>query len=281
MKEYFKGRTLVIATSHGKEAVLKPLLEAGLGVTVIIPKQFPSDDFGTFSGEVEREGSPLDTARRKCRAAGELTGESLVLASEGSFGAHPVLGFVPANEELLLLKDLAAGWEIKARVTSTQTNFTGDDYDDWEDVLFFAATAGFPSHGLIVRRSKNDLTEIHKGIRTWQKLKESFHYFSRKHGRAYVETDMRALHNPTRMKTIREACEKLIDVARNTCPVCNGPGFAVKEVIRGLPCSQCETPTQTPKAHLYVCPHCGHAQTVSTEEKKQKEDPMFCDACNP
>lgn len=281
MKEYFKGRTLVIGTSHGKEAVLKPLLEQSLGVRVVVPKSFPSDDFGTFSGEVERTGTPLETARKKCEAAYELTGETLVLASEGSFGAHPTMGFAPANEELLVLRDMEAGWEMKARALSLRTNFAGNEYYDWEDLLFFAATSGFPSHGLIVRSTQNDLTEMHKGIRSWEKLKASFQHFCKKSGKVFVETDMRAHHNPTRMKVIREACEKLIAVVKTTCPVCNGPGFAIKEVIKGLPCSQCDAPTQSAKAYVYLCQHCGHSQTAVAGAEKKKEDPMFCDVCNP
>jgi Zn finger protein HypA/HybF involved in hydrogenase expression len=281
LDKFFGGRTLVVATRHQKEAVLKPLLEQALNVKVVVPNSFDTDEFGTFSGEVEREASPLETARRKCIAAHKLTGEDLVLASEGSFGGHPVLGFLPADEEILLLKDFKHGFETKAKVISTRTNFAGNEYCDWDPVLFFASQVNFPSHGLIVRRAKDDYTEIHKGITDWQRLKESFYYFQKKWGKAYIETDMRALYNPTRLKVIREAAEKLIDVINSHCPVCNGPGFEIKEVVKGLPCSQCSAPTQSVKAHLLFCQHCGYAETKSFPHKKEKEDPMYCDDCNP
>lgn len=281
IEKYFGGRTLVIATRHQKEKVLKPLLEQALGVKVVVPKNFDTDDFGTFSGEVEREGSPLETARRKCMAAHESTGESLVLASEGSFGGHPVLGFLPSDEEILLLKDFRRDVEIKAKVISTSTNFSANEYCDWEPVLFFASQVSFPSHALIVRGAKDDYTEIHKGITDWQKLKDSFYYFQNKFGKAYIETDMRALYNPTRLKVIREAAEKLIGIVNTLCPVCEGPGFEVREVVKGLPCSQCSAPTQSVKAHVYICQHCGHAETKRFPHEKEKEDPMFCDECNP
>ena len=197
IEKYFGGRTLLIATRHLKETVLKPVLEQALGVRVVVPANFDTDDFGTFSGEVEREGSPLETARRKCVAAHERTGESLVLASEGSFGGHPVLGFLPADEEILLLKDFQRDVEFKAKVISTATNFSGNEYCDWEPVLFFASQVSFPSHALMVRRAKDDCTEIHKGITDWERLKDSFRYFHKKFGKAFIETDMRAMHNPT------------------------------------------------------------------------------------
>lgn len=281
IEKFFGGRTLVIATRHLKETVLKPVLEQALDVKVVVPPNFDTDDFGTFSGEVGREGTPLETARRKCITVHERTGESLVLASEGSFGSHPVLGFLPADEEILLLKDFQRDLEFKAKVISTSTNVGGNEYYDWEPVLFFASQVSFPSHALIVRRAKDDCTEIHKGITDWEQLKDSFSYFRKKFGKAFIETDMRAMHNPTRLKVIREAAEKLLSVISTLCPVCEGPGFAVKEVVKGRPCSQCSTPTQSVKAYAHLCLHCGYTETRSFPHRKEKEDPMYCDECNP
>lgn len=281
VKNMFGGRQLVIATRHNKEAVLQDLLEEHLFVAVHVPPHFDTDDFGTFSGEVEREQGPLDTARRKCVAAHVATGADLVLASEGSFGSHPSLGFIPADEEILLLKDFSRNLEIKARVVSTQTNFAANTYTDWEHVLYFASQVGFPSHALIVRSDKEDYTEIHKGINSWEALKESFFYFRSKSKSVYVETDMRACYNPTRMKVIAEAGQKLIDHVYALCPACQYPGFTVMDVVKGLPCNQCHTPTQSPKAYIYLCQHCGHSATQEYPLNKKLEEPMFCQQCNP
>ncbi len=76
----FKGRTLLIATKHRKEQVISPILEEALGVKCIVSENIDTDVLGTFTGEVERTNSPLETARMKCE-----------LASEGSFGSHPYL----------------------------------------------------------------------------------------------------------------------------------------------------------------------------------------------
>lgn len=281
IQQYFGGRTLVVATRHHKERVLKLLLESALGVRVVVAKNLDTDGFGTFSGEIEREAGPLETARRKCLAAHEITGESLVIASEGSFGAHPVIGFVPADEEILLLKDFKNGFEIKAKAISTQTNFANGEYTSWEALLLFASQVGFPSHALIMRGTKDDYTEIQKGIASWNKLKSSFLYFINKCGHVYVETDMRALYNPSRMKVIKETGEKLMEVIYSLCPVCEAPGFEVREAIKGLPCGQCNAPTQSAKAYVYYCVHCGHSELKNFPHQKEKEDPMFCDWCNP
>ena len=97
VKKIFENRSLAVATMHGKEKVIGPVLEDALGVKIVLPSQFNSDQFGTFSGEVERTLSPLEAARKKCLLAAELTGASLVVASEGSFGPHPAIYFVPAD----------------------------------------------------------------------------------------------------------------------------------------------------------------------------------------
>lgn len=271
----------MIATRHRKETVLQGLLEENLFVKVHVPPNFDTDDFGTFSGEIEREQGPLETARKKCVAAHLATGADLVLASEGSFGSHPSLGFIAADEELLLLKDFKRDLEIKARVVSTQTNFAANTYSEWEHVLYFASQVGFPSHALIVRSNKDDYSEIHKGISNWEALKQSFYYFRGQGKQVYIETDMRACYNPTRMKAIAEAGQKLVEHVYSLCPACQFPGFTVMDVVKGLPCNQCHTPTQSPKAYIYLCRHCGHTATQEYPYNKQKEEPMFCHHCNP
>jgi hypothetical protein len=119
----FKDRKLVIATMHKKEQVLAPILENGLGVKCILPEHFNSDEWGTFSGEIERKQDPIETARQKCLKAMELSGCDLGIASEGSFGPHPSIFFVQADDEFLLLIDSKNKLEIISRELSTNTNF--------------------------------------------------------------------------------------------------------------------------------------------------------------
>jgi len=63
---------------------------------VVVPAGLDTDGLGTFTGEVERPAPPRETALLKARLAIETTGLPRALASEGSFGPHPALGFVPA-----------------------------------------------------------------------------------------------------------------------------------------------------------------------------------------
>ena len=77
----FEGRRLVIATKHGKEEVLTPILERELGVHCFTLPTFDSDLFGTFSGEVERLDDALLTARLKCEKAMEIAQCDLAIAA--------------------------------------------------------------------------------------------------------------------------------------------------------------------------------------------------------
>ena len=67
----FEGRRLLIATKHQKEQVIAPILEAGQGVQCFVPENYDSDIFGTFSGEINRKDTALETVRAKCLAAME------------------------------------------------------------------------------------------------------------------------------------------------------------------------------------------------------------------
>jgi hypothetical protein len=205
----FKDRYLVIATKHKKEIVIAPILEKELGVKCILPLNFDSDELGTFTGEIERKDDPITTARKKCFKAMELTNCDLAVASEGSFGPHPTLFFVNADDEFLLFIDKKIDLEIIVRELNTETNFKGAIINSEKHLLEFAKAVNFPSHGIIIRDTQEDFKEIEKGIIDLELLKIKFDYFLKKYNQVYVETDMRALYNPSRMKVIEAATHKL------------------------------------------------------------------------
>ncbi len=279
--EMFRNRRLVIATMHAKETVIAPALEAALGVHCIVPSAFDTDPFGTFSGEVKRLLDPFETARMKCQTSMEVTGCDLATASEVSFGPHPIYFFSPADEELLLLCDRKNGLEIFARVLSTSTNFMGKTVSTWKELEAFAEDALFPSHALILRNKQDGHDALIKGITEKTQLAESFQLMMQRFGMSYVETDMRAMHNPTRMKVIAQATEKLINKIMTVCPSCAWPGFDVTDVKTGLPCSDCGMPTQSIKSTISCCTSCGFTREHLQPKGKIVEEPRFCDYCNP
>lgn len=281
VRNYFSGRRLVVATMHGKEKIVGPILQEALGVEVLIPVNFNTDVYGTFSGEIERIADPVEAARIKCQAACLSTGCDLAIASEGSFGPHPSMFFLPGDDEILVFIDQKNKLEIKARTISTSTNFGGDLFTDWADAKQFANDALFPGHSLIIRKGKNNNEHTVKGITSWEDLQYHFGNFIVKYGAAFLETDMRAMCNPSRQKVIEEATRKLVQKIANTCPGCFLPGFDIKLVRAGLPCSQCSSPTRSTYSFVYECLHCECRTEVIHPNGKEYEDPMYCDYCNP
>ncbi|WP_439505557.1 DUF6671 family protein [Sediminibacterium sp.] len=277
----FKDRRLVIATMHRKEQVLAPILESGLGVKSILPDHFNTDQWGTFSGEIERELDPIETARRKCLKAMELTGCDLGIASEGSFGPHPSLFFIQADDEFLLLIDSKNNIEIVCRELSTNTNFNSKTIHTETELLDFAEMVNFPTHGLILKGSNESNNCIHKGIINQDELVKIFNDLKHRNFLVQVETDMRAMYNPTRMSVIEVLARKLVTKVQSTCPQCEMPGFDITDRRAGLSCSLCGMPTKSTVAHISVCSHCGFTKEDLYPKGKTTEDPMYCDRCNP
>ncbi len=277
----FSGRTLMIATMHDKESVIAPIMEKELGVKCITPINFNSDDLGTFTGEIERKDDPIATARKKCIIAMELNNCDMAIASEGSFGPHPSMYFLPADDEFLIFIDKKNGLEIIVRELSTETNYNATEVKSENELKDFSDAVKFPSHGLIIRKHKEDFKNINKGIKDWKILLNTYDQISKEHGIAYVETDMRAMHNPTRMKVIEKAAEKLVNKIQSKCPECNTPGFGITESKKGLPCELCHFPTSSVLSYLYSCLKCSYNKVENFPNLKQVEDPMYCDRCNP
>lgn len=281
MPTMFTDRKLIIATMHRKEQAIAPVLEQALGVKCLTDDSLDTDELGTFTGEIERTLDPLTAAREKCLRAMHRNNCDLGVASEGSFGPHPTLFFAAAGDELLIFIDLKNKLEIIVRELSTETNFNGQAIHNWNEMHAFAQQIGFPSHALILRKAKDEPTEITKGITDLQQLKTAYELLSTKYQSVFAETDMRAMYNPTRMGVIEKAARKLADKIRSTCPQCQMPGFGITDAKTGLPCSLCGFATHRVLSYLSVCAHCGFTKENLYPHGKTAEDPMYCDVCNP
>ncbi|GAB4033383.1 hypothetical protein GCM10028809_35040 [Spirosoma gilvum] len=245
-----------------------------------------TDQWGTFSGEVERKGSALDCARRKCEWGLEKLGDKVdyVLASEGSFGPHPFLPFLAGDEEILYFIDRKRGFHLSVSLLSEKTNYGMSQVNSWEALLAFAELAGFPSHALIVRPN-NRATQLPvvKGIQSLPDLEAAFRecrWYS-PHGTLWVETDMRAPFNPTRREVIGELATHLAQRLAQECPACRLPGWGRIRVEAGLPCGNCGTPTALIQTEVEGCVRCAYAQRRGRSDGLSVADPGQCPVCNP
>mgnify|MGYP003606642435 CR=1 FL=1 len=278
---FYKNRELLIVTKHNKEKIIAPLFENEFDVKCFLSKKFDTDSLGTFSGEIPRKSDPLETLRQKCLQAMQLEGFDLAIATEGSFGNHPSVFFATANDELILLMDKKNNMEIVERVLSLETNFYAQEIHSKDALVSFLEKVQFPSHGIIIKDKEKDWKRIEKGIVDFETIESYYEAFSKNGNSCFVETDMRASYNPTRMKVIKDVSLKLIDKINSLCPHCNSPGFGVFSAQPGLLCNSCAKPTKSTVAHIYKCLRCLHEEKRLHPNGKLTENPMYCDFCNP
>jgi hypothetical protein len=281
----FQDRIAVLATMHQKEKVVAPILELELGLKIVVPPNLNTDRFGTFTREQLRPGSQLETARLKAQQALLLTGETLAIASEGAFGPHPQIPWLSCDREIVLLLDQQQGIEIVGQTLSTETNYASQTIGSYSDAQTFASKVGFPTHGLIVMsdREVKDSSAIFKGITTETALHEAVTQALAQSstGRIHIETDMRAMYNPTRMQAIAAATKDLVKNIHQVCPQCACPGFAIVETKPGLPCSLCHLPTRLPRAVRYECQKCHFSEEALFPNGLTTANPAQCLYCNP
>jgi hypothetical protein len=277
----FEGRKLLIATKHKKETVIASLVEQELKVKVFVPLDYDTDQFGTFSGEISRKKDAIETLKDKCLKALDVYGYDLGIASEGSFGPHPSLFFASADDELILLIDKKNNLEIIARELSLETNFNAEQISTYGELKEFATKNKFPSHGIILKDSQENCTISYKDITSWESLQAAYESLRLNSSSCYVETDMRAHRNPTRMSVIKVATQKLLKKINSLCPNCQIPGYDVEEVISGLPCEWCKQPTNSTLAYRYQCKKCEYSSAQKFPNDKYYESPEFCSYCNP
>jgi hypothetical protein len=132
-----------------------------------------------------------------------------------------------------------------------------------------------------LRPAPNAASDIYKGITDNNTLINTYTKLAQAHGSVYVETDMSAQFNPSRMEVIEQATKKLVAQLLVHCPHCQLPGFAINERILGLPCELCKLPTASVLGYIYKCKHCNYEQVANYPNKKEFEDPTYCNFCNP
>lgn len=273
------NRKILIATKHQKERVIGPILEQSFNMDYFTIDDFDSDCFGTFTGEVERKLNAFETVKKKALTALSLVDSDIVIASEGSFGSHPNIFFASCNEEFLYLYDKKNSFEITVKLLSTNTNFSSKEINSTTELTEFLDQIRFPSHAIIIIDNVNN--SFYKGLTDSEEVFHLFNKILKKNGSVLVESDMRAMCNPTRMENIRELSIKLVDALYSLCPNCLTPGFQVSESKAGLPCLYCNLPTNSTLSHTSICKACHYRQEKLFPFSKEFEDPMYCNFCNP
>lgn len=275
---YF-GEIALLATQHGKGMVVAPTFHSVLGMHVE-ELAVDTDSLGTFTGEIERVGTPKEVVIAKARLAIAKSGAPYAIASEGSIGADPYIPFINSDIEHMAFVDELRGFSLVETIRSTEIiahtlKVTADT-----PLEEFLKKADFPQHQLIIRSMDTPTTFSIKGIVSDQQLKNSLEEALGMYPEVIVESDLRAHCSPSRMANISQAARKLALRLSNLCPECTTPGWGVVSYLKGLPCSECgEISDEALRVEIMGCVKCSFTQ----EGKILAEaiDPGRCDLCNP
>lgn len=280
----YAGRRIALATKHGKEAALAGPIRARLGAVLVVPPALDTDVLGTFTGEVERVGDSLAVARTKAALGMAATGLSAGLATEGSFGPHPTVPFIAAHHELVLFVDRERGIEVAEEVVRLDSNFAHAVVASIDELDGFLAHVGFADQGLIVRPSGPPRRgSIEKGIHDRAGLAAAVERAAAAapDHLAHVETDMRANHNPARLRVLADVADRLAERLATPCPACGSPGWGRIDTVFGLPCEACGTATDRVLAEIEGCPACPERRQRPRRDGRRTADQGHCPWCNP
>jgi hypothetical protein len=274
----YRHRQAALATRHGKLPLIAPAMSEFIGLDVVAI-DVDTDTLGTFTGEVERTGTPWETAIAKARLGMAARGLPLGIASEGSFAPYDPAPFVIAETELVVLVDDVLGIVIGESETAFSPPTVRLETVPGDLDLGALDRGGFPEHGLIVRpvdamspivKGLHDIAELHRAIATCASASPL--------GLACVESDLRAHHHPFRRDVIARAAGRLARRIAARCPLCAAPGWGITDHETGAPCALCHQPTWTTLADIWGCVGCHNSVRI---ERSEWADPAQCTLCNP
>lgn len=267
------ARAAALATRHGKERVIAPAFARWAGIELRLA-DVDTDALGAFTGEIPRLLPMRETLLAKARLGADATGLAQAVASEGSFGPHPVIPFLAAAHEMMAFIDVERGLEIVESRRSETTNFAALEVTAAADVDAFLARVGFPRHALVFRSGER----LVKGVTSRSHLDW---LIAGAFAPVRLETDMRAHMNPTRMAEIGKLAEVLARRIATPCPSCAAPGFGIIRSVGGLPCEDCGAETRLTRALVLGCALCRHEQESPRPDGRAAATPAECQECNP
>jgi len=272
------GKSAVVVTRHGKEKLIEPAL-AGLGLRFLPKPLVDTDQYGTFTRKIGRAASQRNAVLAKAQAGLDLVPDAdFALASEGAFGPHPHIPFVPSGLEMIALLERKSGKAVIGRHLTIATNFMHTVARSWVDVEAFAGRIGLAGQAMLVMESRHGPVLATEPIDE-DVLKTVCESGIETSGSVWLEVDMRADMNPARMDAIAAAAADLVRRLEARCPRCHHPDWTAR-LRSGRPCACCSGPTIEAFVEEYFCEHCGHFDERPIDPER-KGEPAQCTYCNP
>jgi hypothetical protein len=277
---YF-GQAAVLTTKHEKLPLIAPPFSELIGLQISEFKE-DTDQLGTFSGEVERNLPPLETAIKKAKLGMDKAGVSLGLASEGSIGPDPEVGFFNSDVEYLVFVDASRDLVISEVFRSFDIRAGSLVTEPGHEISNFLEKVDFPNHKLIVTPNSGPKSSVVKGIGSWDELKNAIEFNTKNSldGKVVIQSDLRAHCSPSRQKNIKNVAALLAKRIATLCVKCQVPGWGRFDYERGLKCLGCgEIKPNAIKREILGCTKCEHRELGDVI--REFLDPAHCDFCNP
>ena len=277
----YRGKTAWLSTKHQKLDLIAPVMleKAGLVVEAV---EIDTDLLGTFSGEIPRADTPLNTAIAKAKMSLTASNQTLGLASEGSIGPDLQNPLLVSNVETVVFVDLSEDLVIHQSHRSFEIVAGRKDVSKGDDLTEFLASVDFPNHALIAHIPSRPKLPIIKGIKTYDHLEQAITELSRDSNveKVRLETDHRAHMSPSRRKNIQLAATKLAIRLASNCPECEVPGFGLVRYETGLACESCGIRNENAIVReLLCCVRCDYSEAGATIAESLPAE--RCDWCNP
>ena len=273
------GAKAVLTTKHGKGLQIAPAFSKHLNMQVE-ELNLDTDQLGTFSGEIERNGTAQEAVVKKAELGVSISGSPIGIASEGSIGADPFIPFINSDIELMALVDKERSLTIIESLRSTEIIAHTLKASKETELDKFLIKADFPNHNLIVRSADKAISFCVKGIKSEKDLFKTIANGFKDFPELVIENDLRAHCSPSRQKNISALAEKLALRLSHLCPECQAPGWGVINYKRGLPCQECgEISKDALAQEIQGCGRCDFTQVGKT--LAESIDPAQCQLCNP
>jgi hypothetical protein len=271
---------IALATKHGKFAQIAPWFEQ-LSEFELVLAEIDTDQFGTFSGEIPRTLSPRDAAIAKARAGAEWAGSDFGLASEGSVGPHPQFPWVNADHEVLALVCLSRDFAVVESFVSTEIFAKSESITASDQLEGIGQRFDLPQNAAIVSWRFGNQVEVRKGLTDAAELESLLAELLAQGASAIkVESDLRAMHSPSRQRNIEQCAQRLVARIASRCPGCNEIGWGRIGFEYGLPCGDCfEIVEAAAHSERFGCVACDHTETISLG--LETIDAARCNYCNP
>lgn len=271
---------VAVATKHGKLEQIRPHF-ATLKDFELVLAPIDTDEFGTFSGEIERQKSPRETVIDKAIAGAKAIGADFGIASEGTIGPHPQIPFINADQELMAFVSISRGIQIVEAYTSTEIVAHTQTITDETNLEESLSKFDLPQHSVNIVIEGEAHKEVIKGLSDRGEILGILEKARVNPANTVkVESDFRAMSSPSRQANISRCAELLAFRLSSKCPSCSEFGWGKIGYEYGLACESCESMNdRVANAEKLGCLSCNHVELRSLGSSTL--DPSRCEFCNP